>query len=335
MRATVCFTMTFVMTMTFVACTIMNDRHLPATGTRGGVDARVVDGKVVEDAAAPVSTDASTCDPTAPFVQFRPIAELNTLADEGVPRLSPDELSIYFQRDDFDGGAAIFLATRPDKEASFAVPPTQLFPEIPGARMAMASSNGLRLYFSSGVGFDDGYTLRLAERTTPTSPFGNVRVLFQNPANESFAMPFVVEEPSGPRLYFTHADFTADQTDLLSVALNPTGGVTGAPAAIPGVNSESIESDPTPSSDALELYFYSERGAEFGKGRIFVARRTAPGTVFGAPTAVTEIVKPVDGYTAPGYLSGDGCRLYYYQSDQPNDRGDLFVASRPRRGERP
>jgi hypothetical protein len=73
------------------------------------------------------------------------------------------------------------------------------------------------------------------------------------------------------------------------------------------------ESDGRPvlSADGLTLYFASERAAHGGHGGldIWVATRASDKDPFGPGSLVEELATPGADY--PGFLSTDGCRLYF------------------------
>ncbi len=127
-----------------------------------------------------VATRASVDDD---FREGVPLDELNTSLDDHLPRLSPDELTIYFSSDrgqfwtgqEQDGD--IWMATRDATAEPFGTP--QFLGGINSGEYEGASAitdDGLTLYFTSsrtgGVGNDD---LWVATRTTATSQFRNVQ----------------------------------------------------------------------------------------------------------------------------------------------------------------
>jgi hypothetical protein len=85
----------------------------------------------------------------------------------------------------------------------------------------------------------------------------------------------------------------------------------------------------------LALYFSSDRnGADHLQ--VFVSRRPSVDAPWGQPTLVPEIPQPPlpNGWVSPGYLSTDGCRLYYYAAVEiggpavVGGAADLWVATR-------
>lgn len=84
-----------------------------------------------------------------------------------------------------------------------------------------------------------------------------------------------------------------------------------APVLVAELNAPAVDTDPTFSADGLVVYFYSERGRALYNGSIYRATRTTTSGTFDAPSEVTDIPRG-NGWRAPGTLSPDNCRLYFY-----------------------
>ena len=127
--------------------------------------------------------------------------------------------------------------------------------------------------------------------------------------------------PSGPNV------------DIALATLGPTGyAIEPADGPLKNVNlPTSYDASPVVSRDGLSLYFSSSRPAPVGLGatNIWVATRTSRGVPFNSPVIVANVNSPAEEY--PGFISGDGCRLYM-SSTRAGGRGgqDLYVASKPR-----
>ncbi len=63
----------------------------------------------------------------------------------------------------------------------------------------------------------------------------------------------------------------------------------GAPSALSGINTTSVESAPTLSGDELTIYFYSDREGGLGGTDIYVATRSSLGEAFGNVAPVTAV----------------------------------------------
>jgi hypothetical protein len=306
MRALLALLLAFLTALALLACTIMNDRHLPRRTDAGDVTRPRADGAPEDEGGA---SDAG-CPDDLPFRSPAPITELNTAGDESLPRLTADERTLFFYRFDNDGGATLHQTTRPSADAKFD-PPTRLFPLVEGARMGMPSADGRRLYFTAG--YDSlGLSLHLAERPSTGQPFTTERLLLAFTDTASFGTPFLYEGVGGPQLFLVRSD---GNDDLLRAQVDALGGINPqALAEIPEVNTTAAEFDPVLSANGLTLYFYSEREAPGAGGRIFVTHRASTNALWGPPEPLPEIAKPPDGWVGPGWISGDNCRLYYYES---------------------
>src|SRR5215475_4644918 len=78
-------------------------------------------GMVACDSSAdgPDATTQPRCSPTAAFGHPVALMSLNTANNEEQAKLSPDELTVYFSRDDGSGNYDIYQATRASKTAAF------------------------------------------------------------------------------------------------------------------------------------------------------------------------------------------------------------------------
>jgi hypothetical protein len=92
--------------------------------------------------------------------------------------------------------------------------------------------------------------------------------------------------------------------------------------------SSSFEVQPVASADDLTLYFGSGRltGGTQGGIDIWVASRKSTDDDFGPPVDVSEVNTSDD--ESPGWVSADGCRLYFHRWS--GFVGRIFVASRVR-----
>jgi Tol biopolymer transport system component len=119
----------------------------------------------------------------------------------------------------------------------------------------------------------------------------------------------------------------AGSLDLWVAARPNTASSFAAPVNLSGLNSASIEDDPSISSDGLSLYFSSDCPGTQGRD-IFVATRPAISSPFGAPAPVAEINSSNDDYH-PG-ISADSLTLFF-ASTRPGGKGgvDIWMATRP------
>jgi hypothetical protein len=269
------------------------------------------------------------CDINAPFTQFPALSELNTADDEELPRLTRDELTIYYFGFT-DAGTAMHFAERSQPGATFGAP-KPLFANLAEPAAPSPAPSPLRLYYADGPG---DLSLQLAERAAPTDPFTPSRTVLQHGQLEALSYPATFDGPSGATgIFFVHwkyqdANDDTGQTDLWQGDVDGTGNVGNPRPLGGGINTADVEMDPTPSTDGLTLYFYSEHGLPVDHGRVFVATRASTDADFGAPKLVSEIAVPAEGWVSPSFLSTDRCRLYFYKAETADGNADMFVATR-------
>lgn len=282
------------------------------------------DGAAMDSGAADSGGDAdgdatpTRCKWDTPFGSPVALAGINTAVDEGTPRLSPDELTIYFDRQRFaNGGLDIMVAQRPTRVAPFGN--VRLVTELDTAddeAHAFVSDDGLGVLFSRRP---DGGTWDLfgSQRGSTADVFFPPVELpqVQTPANEQ--QPFST---------LSSLWFASDRDDagmaIYRASFN-TVTVFDPPALVGLAGGAGADEAPVLSGDELTLYFSATRPGS-AKSDIYVAHRTGTSKAFGTPAPVVELSS--DGADAPGWLSPDGCRLYL--SSSRAGFSDLFVAER-------
>ena len=264
------------------------------------------------------------CSPDTPFSEVgfpeSDASGINTDADERLPRLTPDELVLYFHR-----GSTIYRATRTARTDKFGPAmavhlPTNGAEEPPPARDPFPASDDSRVYFTTAFA---PLRLQVAERSG--NGLGEPRdvLAFEPPIEDSVSTPFLWKST----LFFTMA--AADGPHLWSGEVGPTGALTARPTKLPNVaHAGATDSDPTLSEDGLVLYWFSTAGKSGGAGGLWRATRATTTEPFSSPVAV-EVSEETSRWLAPGFLSADYCRLYVYRESEPgSNRGDLGLLTR-------
>ncbi len=276
---------------------------------RGGVDGG-------SDSPVPPSDgSAAPCDLRATFGAPVPIAELDTTSDDAIMRLTNDELTTVFYRND-----QLMIATRADRHDLFGAPTALASLNTAAIQEDPAITNdALGIVFRSqrngGVGATDLYQ---ATRASPAVAFDAATLMPTVNSTSGDVQPAF--GPGG--LYF--ASNRAGTYDLY-VAPGSFAGGFGAPAEISELSGASDDEGPTLSADGLALYFASDRAPTAGGRDIWVAYRASTGVPFDPPTHVAELATA--GTDSPTWLSPDGCRLYLTQHPV-NGNADLYVANR-------
>src|ERR1044071_8360397 len=100
---------------------------------------------------AGIPNEGSMCDPTGAFDAPMPLAGINTAGDEGVPRLSADELELYFSGKPVGTASYnLYMAQRSSASQAFSTP--AILPQanaVPGEYNPSVSRDGLMLLFDS------------------------------------------------------------------------------------------------------------------------------------------------------------------------------------------
>jgi Tol biopolymer transport system component len=271
-----------------------------------------------DDARAP--DGGATCDLDAPFRAQTPITSVNTSADEGGPRLTPDELTMYFEseRTDGPGGSDLYVATRASLTAPFG--PATLVPAMSSARSeytATVHPGGLSLVFASNR--VDDFALFIARRSSTQDAFG--APLEITPLDTGAIEAHPAFTPAGDALYFTSTrQGGAGGYDLYRATFS--NGTFGGAARQEELSSASDEITPVLSLDERHIIFSRKTNA---KNDLWKARRASRDVPWEAPTPMTDVVSPTDIFA--GWLSPDGCRLYVYTRTPAGDL-DIAVASR-------
>ncbi len=295
----------------------------------GGTDASSSDASldVIVDAPAEAFP---TCDTTKPFGAPVAIAELNTAANDLFPRMTHDELSLYFERyasadagvPGQQGGSDLLVATRASVGAPFGAP--TLLKSINTAANDFdptVTGDALTIFFASnrgnGVGNAD---LWMATRADTTSAFGTATNVAPLNTVDNEHTPYVLA--NGLTLYYTGSAGSALERATRTSTTTPfapdTSGLFGL------VNTTNAEVSPVVTPDELTLYFGSQRSGSQMLD-VYVATRASTASPFGSVARVAEVSTATND--VPTWISDDGCRLYMH-SDTAGSY-DLYVATKP------
>lgn len=183
-----------------------------------------------------------------PFNAPTLVSELSTAQNETGPYLTPDHLTIYFQR-----GGEIFRSSRPNRGSAFAAPLVD-----PGLSSAMQDVNpslshdGLTASVTREIAAGDR-DLYLFTRATLASPWsaGVLTTLLQSPTIDSGA-----EFTADPLELYFHSDRAgAPGTDLFRATRASTSAPFGSPTNVTELNTAMLESDPTITADRRLIVF--------------------------------------------------------------------------------
>jgi len=276
------------------------------------------------DSDAP-SADAppQTCDPLAAFGTPVVIPGFESIYPADEPRLTPDELAIYFGAIlPSDSSANIYFATRATTADPFG-PPTKIAAASDEANDygAWISADQLTLLFQSSLtGVSQLY---VTTRASTLADFGAAAPIANigsgNPADHDVS-PFVAADGA---LWFGSTR-TGGQGGYDIWRAPRAGAGFGTPAPVDNLGSPANDFVPVLSADQLTVYLDSSRAGGTGASDIWRAQRASVGQPFGAPVEVTEL--DTARHDIPGWLSPDSCRLYF-QSDRDGPM-KIWVATR-------
>lgn len=273
------------------------------------------------------------CDPDKPFGSLTPLGNVNTFDDEGSPHLSADERTLYFDAKR-NGAYGVYFTTR----GKIGDPFGDLEP-IPSVDNSInvagfldvgpnVTDDGRTLFFARQGGVTDS-DLWTAVRATPNDAFGTASAIASLDTNGFEAEPYV--RGDGSEIWYARQPGSAP--DLALARLVGSAYVMDTTGVLDAVNDPTyFDGYPVISKDGLTLYFGSERPSgnpSFGALDIWVATRKTTSAAFGTPHVLDSPANSTDR-DYPGFVSDDGCRLYF-SSVRAGGRGgqDLYVVTRP------
>lgn len=299
------------------------------TGTDGGVDAADVNVDAADTAPPP------ECNLTKDFGAPVLLDGVNTADQEGSPHLSDDELTIYF--DGIRPGSAFFAlltATRPTRKDPFGVVtpiPGDVNSDLSHEFAPNVTSDGKTIFFER----QDPNTLDndfwFATRNALGDPFnGASRIGGINTPQYEGKLNVPVDDNE---IYFSKK--TSETNFDIYVAKKQAGGsyainIVTSSGVYP-VNSPQNEFAPVVAKNGLVIFFASQRPDNQGRTdeNIWQATRASVNDPFG-PASDLKAVNVVGANEEPGWISNDGCRLYFHSDRAGVGKQDLYMAARPK-----
>lgn len=295
--------------------------------TTKGADAGAGDASTAfptsDDATAPVAGDRE-CDPSKPFgtaaLLFDPAMRGAT------PRLSADELTIYFTADGSTTGTDLFRAVRPSRTAAFGTPAAMT------AQSSTANDNDptvsadhLTLFFHSGrSGNAELYT---AARASTSDDFGMPSLVpnVNDPAAADAHAYY--RSAGGGELYFVSLR-GGSATYRVHVAKRAAQGY-AMPSVVPGLAGAWNDWQPMVTEDGLTMVLASDRPGGQGGFDLWMTTRSSDGADWGEPAPITEVSSAAADFA--GWISADRCRLYFSSSKGTTNAAmqRLYLATRP------
>jgi hypothetical protein len=272
------------------------------------------------ESTAPVAGELE-CDPTKPF--GTPVLLLDPGQRSATPRLSSDELTLYFTAD--GASTDLFRATRASRSAAFGAPAPMTAQSSPSNDNDPAvSADHLTLFFHSGRSGNN--ELYMASRASTSIDFG---------------APALVPDVNDPTVGDAHAYYrSAGGGELFFTSLRGSatyrihsakkkGEGFETPAVVPGLFGAWNDWQPMVTEDGLTMLFASTRPEGQGLYDLWMAARASDGAAWGAPVPLTELNSAASEFA--GWMSADRCRVYFSSSrdteQSPMQR--VYFAARP------
>jgi hypothetical protein len=268
------------------------------------------------------NVDAGACDHAAPWSIVR-LDALASSGDDDMPSLTADEQTIYFRRGPADGqGGQIMVAQRTDGGIGFANPAPVAIAPNGGAVAPCVTGDGTLLYYSRLQG---GQTFNIVSKTLPGGP-------------EQVEQGLLAGEPRFCGSFAADGSMTLwQQSPTTNIATylraSRIGSTLQKPEPVPGFASSATTfgARPVVSSDQLTI-FYQATGTAAAGPDIYTADRLTTAAPFTNHTVVPGLSSPA--FDTPGWLSLDGCRMYFSSTRQGGAGGhDLYLASRGGKGQ--
>ena len=249
------------------------------------------------------------CNPTAKFGRRTTVSALSSPANEEQAALSPDELTVYFSRDDGNGKYDIFEAKRASATGAF-----DSGAVVAGVNTAdedrepRVTADGLTMYATTRAPPSGQFRVAFATRASKEGMFGALQPVPVINGTTNDSDPWISAD--GRVMYFS-SDRGGNYALYRSTQ---TGGVFSEPELVRGTHLDTpyMELTPALTDDELTLYFASSR-PNLGSVDMFEASRATVQDPFGEPINLTELNGP--NADLPSWISADNCQLYITHFD--------------------
>jgi hypothetical protein len=297
-------------------------------GTTGGDGGANDSGNL---SAFPIEQDSSTvssgdeCDPTKPFGTPALLFSDPNLKS-ATPRLSHDELTIYFTSDNATTSTDLFRAVRPSRAAAFGTPATMTTQSSASNDNDPApSADHLSLFFHTGRGGNND--LWVATRGSTAADFGMPSAVpVVNDATVGDSHPYY-RSSGGGELYFTSVRNASATYHVYVAKKNIAGFLT--PTLVQELSGAWNDWQPMVTEDGLTMLFASDRPTAGSGFHLWIANRATDGDAWGTPQKISELEAPAPATDFAGWISADRCRIYF-SSGRDSTIHRAYFASRPR-----
>lgn len=290
------------------------------------------DGANAPGTSTPPATDPTTppsnpvpgtkCDLTKAFGAPVLVAGLPTSQHFATPRLSSDEKTIFFTTK-VGTQSRIARAVRTAVGVPFGTA-TVLDAQSSTSKDndPSVSADGTMLFFSSERG---GAKDKLYVAIAPAagSPFGAAMMVSGVGATDADEQHPYYRVAGGGELWFSST--RGGQWEIWTA--KKSGSSFTTPVRVEELRNAEATRQPMISEDGLSIVFASERVGGLGQRDLWMARRATTSTTFGTPEALSSVNSAADEFA--GWLSPDGCRLYFSSDRLGAKVHNVYVAARP------
>ncbi|MCX5645090.1 MAG: protein kinase [Phycisphaerae bacterium] len=193
------------------------------------------------------------------------------------------------------------------------------------------SSDGLEMYIDRGLGGgnSDLWVLKRASVDNDWGPPVDLGPAVNSPQDDACASI----SADGLTLYFQSTGRGGSGGTYIYMTTRASRSAPWGPAVkiVPTISSSTTAGEPWISTNGLELYFKSYQSGGYGRGDIWVARRTTENDPWGVAVNLGPVVNsPYDD--AKPCLSPDGLVLFFQDTDAPRPggygKGDFWMTRR-------
>lgn len=300
-------------------------RSKPTTGDDAGAptDAGTTTPPLPDEGDATTNTNGGrACDPTKPFgtatLVFDPMQRSAT------PRLSPDELTIYFTSADATNstGSDLYRATRASKAAAFGTPSVMTTQSSPqNDNDPSVSADDLTLFFHSAR--SGNAELYWASRASASVDFGLPSLI--PTVNDATAADAHAYYANG-ELYFT--SLRGGSTTYRIHRATKSGAGFTTPALVDEIAGAWNDWQPMVTEDGLTMLFASDRPDTKAQGGfdLWIASRASAKDPWSGFAPITELSSASADFA--GWISADRCRVWFSSSRDATIQR-VYFASRP------
>lgn len=272
------------------------------------------------DASQADASPVPRCNPSQPFLNPIVVPNVNSLSDDRTPRLSADELEIFFSSNrsgDFD----LYVARRANRDIDFDTPkPIKELNTMGFEYAPFLASDDLTLYYHPGP------EIFVARRPSRMEPFGASAPVAGINSPQDDSDPYLSQNDQV--IYFS-SNRNSVSYDIHRATRDSSGAFTTPMPVIEVSRDTWIDGSPVISADGLTIYWATDAGFT-NDAEIWVATRPSTSAAFVSPIRHGTLNPPQTSFDVPGWISIDNC-VIYIASNRPNGMGgtDIWVAKRP------